>query len=176
MDNGFFPDASIMVRGASISQCGRYRYTLTRRWADKAINPVHFVMLNPSTASATVDDPTILKCIRFARTWGYDALTVVNLFAYRATKPRELLVAEDPVGPENDTILRKLKTSEDRIVVAWGAKVPFNRDLDVSHLLLGRHLYCLGFTKHGYPRHPLYVPGNTMPILFRDALGVFERA
>lgn len=145
-------------RSACISDCGRYRYWLRRSWRTGS-GVVCFVMLNPSTADAEIDDPTIRRCVSFAQAWGYSALSVRNLFALRATDPRELLKAEDPVGPLGDVELGVAKTA-DRVVVAWGAKVPFDRDRKALALLEGAPLWCLGTTKHGHPRHPLYVAGS----------------
>lgn len=86
---------------AGISECGTYRYWLCREWSP-GLDSLVWLMLNPSTADATQDDPTIRRCMGFARRWGYGGITVVNLYAYRATNPRDLLTAADPVGPEND--------------------------------------------------------------------------
>src|SRR5262249_14212908 len=92
-------------RAAVISDCGRYRYSLTRRWGDAAEPRALFVMLNPSTADAEQDDPTIRRCIGFAKAWGMGSLEVVNLYALRATDPAALLSAPDPIGPKNDTMI-----------------------------------------------------------------------
>src|SRR6185369_17379869 len=91
---------------AVISKCGKYRYSLRREWIGGA-GTVCFIMLNPSTADASVDDPTIRRCIGFAQRWGYQILEVVNLYAYRATRPRDMFAAADPVGPENEYYLCK---------------------------------------------------------------------
>lgn len=113
-------------------------------------------MLNPSTADAMVDDPTIRRCIGFSRRWGYDEMVVVNLYALRATDPAELGRAVDPFGPHNaDTIDRHLRSSE-AVIAAWGAHPWVTR---VAAPILGaqRTFHCLGRTKAGHPRHPLYV-------------------
>lgn len=125
-------------------------------------------MLNPSTAEAEIDDPTIRRCMAFAQAWGYSALSVRNLFALRATNPREILKAEDPVGPQGDTELA-VATTASRVVVAWGAKVPFDRDRKAMAMLQGVPLWCLGTTKHGHPRHPLYVAGSQPLVPFASA-------
>jgi hypothetical protein len=148
--------------GAELSPCGIYRYTLGRFWDDAA--PVAlFVMLNPSTADADVDDPTIRRCIAFARSWGCGGITVGNLYAYRATDPAELATVEDPVGPDNDYWLAELAADADFIVAAWGATshpLP-ERCSRVRDPFLNGAVHCLGRTKHGHPRHPLYVPSTT---------------
>src|SRR5690606_33929820 len=131
--------------------CGRYRYSLTRhipsllRW----VRPVTFVMLNPSTADASEDDPTIRRCISFAERIGGTELEVLNLFALRATDPKELLEAQrngvDPIGPENDEYLRRISPMS-TVIVAWGAH-PAARDRVQQVLtgpLLRRELFCLG--------------------------------
>lgn len=151
---------------AVISGCGKYRYLLTRRWGlgDRRIV---FIMLNPSTADALRDDPTIRKCIAFSKLMNASELHVVNLFAYRATKPREIL--DKPwsviVGPENDHYLEAALQSRPntQVVCAWGAHGWWcDRDADVVDMArqAGVKLYCLGLTKGGHPAHPLYLPLN----------------
>lgn len=123
-------------------------------------------MLNPSTADATKNDPTIRRCIGFAAREGCTELTVVNLFALRATNPKELNKHPDPVGPENnDHIRRQMEkhVSGGLIVAAWGANknlLTFVRADEIQAEYFG-HLMCLGTTADGMPRHPLYVPAST---------------
>ncbi len=170
-------DACGISRSAEISECGRYRWKLKRRWRlFKESIEIHghgvcsFVMLNPSTADGTQDDPTVRRCIGFASSWGYDTLVVRNLFALRATSPRELLTAENPTGGSRGDaeLLRALTGS--LTVVAWGSKVPFDRDKDALQLFKthfpGVPLFCLGVTKSGSPRHPLYVRADVQPMLW----------
>lgn len=176
MSGVLFETHNHVDRSAEISECGRYRWWLRRSWKmwDQGMPVVGkgvccFVMLNPSTADAMQDDPTIRRCIGFARSWGYDTLSVRNLFAYRATDPKELLSAHDPVGTRNDGELMAGATAH-RLVAAWGAGVPFGRDKQVL-AMFAKHwsavpIYCLGKTKHGHPRHPLYVKADTQPMLF----------
>ena len=158
----------MIVAGATISPCGKFRYRLWRRWS--VTGPaLTFVMLNPSTADGTHDDPTIRKCVGFAKLAGYSGIEVLNLFAYRATDPAELrkvgLCLADAIGPENDAGLRLAATcaaaSELPIVCAWGAHARgLNRVLDVAALLMcaGAELHALDFTADGIPRHPLMLP------------------
>ncbi|MBC8090503.1 MAG: DUF1643 domain-containing protein [Pseudonocardia sp.] len=158
-------------RGAVLSADGTYRYSLTRSWpVDEStttdpLRSVAWVMLNPSIADAQVDDPTIRRVVGFTRRLGYRRAVVVNLYAYRATKPRMLdeVVATggDPVGPDNDAMLDVVLSEAGLVVAAWGAhegtqdRVVRLRGLAAAH---GHRLHCLGRTKAGHPRHPLYLP------------------
>lgn len=152
--------------GAIVSDDGLYRYALTRTWRLDVL-PLCFVMLNPSTADALVDDRTVRRCMGFARREGAGGIRVVNLFAYRATSPAALRAwglvddaTNDPrIGPHNDRYLAALPAAE-RVVVAWGAFAAPGRIAHVVHLLALRPLYCLGVTASGAPRHPLYVRGD----------------
>ena len=96
-----------MIKQAEISPCGQYRYTLSRQW-NPAAPAVMFIMLNPSTADARQDDPTIAKCIQLAQTWGYGRLLVGNLFAWRSPRPQDLPTAPNLIGPQNDAALMRL--------------------------------------------------------------------
>jgi hypothetical protein len=126
---------------------------------------VLFVMLNPSTADASRDDPTIRRCVGFAKAWGFGALSVANLFALRSTDPSVLLSAQDPVGPDNDAMILELARKASLVVAAWGAhKVAARRAAAVQSLL--PKAVCLGLTSSGQPRHPLYAPGNAQPLAF----------
>jgi hypothetical protein len=160
-----------MERAATFSSCGRYRWTLTRRWDADLLKPcVGFVMLNPSTADASSDDPTIRRCIGFARMWEFGGLEVRNLFAFRATKWEDLKSAPNPVGRRNDATILDLLERCETIVVAWGSHgVLHDRGRRVIELLGGNELVCLGTTQAGEPRHPLYVSGHTMLIPFRES-------
>lgn len=149
---------------AVISDCGRYRYTLEREWMTGQGRCL-FLMLNPSTADARDDDPTIRRCIGFAQRWGHRTLAVGNLFAYRATDPAALSTVPPhvAVGPRNDEWLRWLAVRSALIVVAWGAHAAAGeRAREVlGDLLADREVFCLGTTASGAPRHPLYVKGDT---------------
>jgi hypothetical protein len=157
-----------MECSARFSDCGTYRYSLERIW-DEALPCACFVMLNPSTADATRDDPTIRRCISFARAWGFGGLRVLNLFAARAIRPRELFTQfEDPIGPGNDDALRSTAQCRE-VILAWGTHGSrLGRDAAVlKHFRdLGIKPKCLGLTKRGHPRHPLYVPAGSKPIQF----------
>jgi hypothetical protein len=158
------PEAPAAVwRGAVFDAGGRYRYALTRRWAAGGA-AVAFVLLNPSAADAERDDPTIRRCMGFARAWGCAALEVVNLFAWRATRPAMLRQAPDPVGLDNDAHLLRAARGAQRVVLAWGAHGDLGgRDAAVLALLerSGIRAHCLGVTLGGQPRHVLYLPRET---------------
>jgi len=159
-----------VLSSAVISECRRYRYELWRTW-DTHKGYVLFIGLNPSTADATVDDPTIRRCVGFARKWGYGALAMANLFAWRATDPKELYVADDPVGPENHVAIHGLIQNAGMVIAAWGTHGSYrNRDEEVRAMIprfnCERKLFCLGVNKNGSPKHPLYVKSSRMPYLY----------
>ncbi len=144
------------LRSAGLSCCGRYRYWLRRMW-DPALAHCVFIGLNPSTADATEDDPTLRRCLSFARDWGYGSLLLVNLFSFRATDPRALKMASDPIGPRTDLWLRRAVAETDTVIAAWGnGGLLFGRGVQVQQRLAS--LYCLDVTALGMPRHPLYCP------------------
>lgn len=149
------------LRTAVISDCGRYRYVLGRRWT--AGPTVAFICLNPSTADARTDDPTIRRIRGFAKAWGYSALVVANLYAWRATDPAELKRADDPVGPDNDSHLVRVAADCELVVAAWGVHARPERVAAVRALPGMDRLHVLGLTKGGAPRHPLYLPGGLVP-------------
>jgi hypothetical protein len=150
-----------MHKSAALSDDRKYRYLLTRRWA--AGKPAIFIMLNPSTADETVDDPTIRKCIGFASRWGCTAVHIGNLFAYRTKDPRQLKKVPDPVGPENHKYIQSLLSIAERdqlpIVAAWGAQGGLMGQ-DEAFVRMAEHIpiRALRLTKKGMPEHPLYVP------------------
>lgn len=186
--------------GAHISHCGKYRYRLWREWrghgtsetwemwTDDSGKPVLdgagvqlgdpktvvFVMLNPSTADANEDDPTIRRCVGFAKSWGYDRMEVVNLFAYRATNPKELLALghdDDPCGSNNQHHIGCAIYEAALIVCAWGAH---GGHLGQNETVLGwiqsegvdAPITALRLTAAGHPAHPLYLPANLKPVPF----------
>ena len=155
-----------MSAGARFSRDRRYRYRLWRRW-DPSRPVVAFCMLNPSTADERSNDPTIRRCIGFARDWGYGGVEIVNLFAWRSTDPRELREVHDPVGPRNDAYVAKAAERSGLVVVAWGSHVAVrSRDAEVLELLSSRaRLVALGWTRERMPRHPLYLRRDVRPIV-----------
>ena len=156
-----------LQRDATLSENERYRYTLSRLW-DDSLPIVVFVMLNPSTADARTDDPTIRRCIHFAKSWGWGGFMVVNLFAYRATKPAVLKRAENPIGVENDNHICRTLVLENvgDVVCAWGANGGhMRRDAEVLELIheCGFQPKAMGLTqKNRHPRHPLYLKNDTI--------------
>ena len=151
-----------MTRQTVFSPCRTYRYTLWREWIG-GDGYAMFVGLNPSTADETQDDPTIRRCIAFAKAWGYAGLCMTNLFAFRATDPKDMKAAADPVGPENDYHLLRLWADAGVVVAAWGANGTHRgRDAEVAKML--RPLHCLALTKDGHPGHPLYLRKTLTPV------------
>jgi hypothetical protein len=148
-----------------------YRYRLDRRWSGGE-GVCGFIMLNPSTADERLDDPTIRRCIGFAKGWGYAGLIVGNLFALRATDPAVLLAARDPVGgAANARTLVDLIDEAALILCAWGQFAGVGEHGGNAIALVrarGRLPHCLGLTKHGAPRHPLYLPASTQPVIIES--------
>lgn len=140
-------------RGAIISPCGRYRYNLWRVW-DHDLPRVLWVMLNPSTADAEMDDPTIRKCVGFARRWGFGSIEVVNLFAWRCTDPRDLPGDESANGPDRDRYWLEAAGRANLTVAGWGAHVSYGPTIGKAMSTFA-DMDCLGFTASGQPRHPL---------------------
>lgn len=158
---------------AILSKDGRYRYQLTRVWRPQA-KLVNWIMLNPSTADAREDDPTIRRCVAFAKEWGYGGIVVSNLFGLRSPDPTILKSDTDPVGPDNDQAIVDAACAASLHVAAWGAFGAFyTRHLQVRKLLtaypLRLSLKCLGHTNSKHPRHPLYVKGDTALIPLETA-------
>jgi hypothetical protein len=151
--------------GAIFSPDDRYRYALWRLWdEDKGV--LCIIGLNPSTADAVNNDPTVERCQRRARMMGYGGLRMANIFAYRATDPKRMLAAPDPVGPENDAAILQAAKDSALVVCAWGAHgAHLDRGRAVAKMLreAGVELYCLGVTDGGQPFHPLYIPYVTLP-------------
>ncbi len=155
-----------MKRQTIFSPCRNYRYVLWREW--DTVSPAYamFVGLNPSTADERSDDPTIRRCVGYAKQWGYGALCMTNLFAYRATDPKVMKAHPSPVGRDNDQWLKKAAKDAAIVVAAWGVEGEhLHRDHAVIRLL-GNELTCLGLTKRGQPAHPLYLTKNRKPIPF----------
>ena len=177
-------------QGAQISHDGKYRYLLWREWrlhpkpakwfwwknedgspcVDGANQPIGepetclFIMLNPSTADAETDDPTIRRCVGFAADWGYDRVEIVNLFAYRATSPQTLLGlkhGDDPVGERNQDIFGFAARNAHLVVCAWGSHGSYLGQDETTRGWFTREAYCLGRTLKGFPKHPLYLAAST---------------
>lgn len=151
---------------AIFSPCGRYRYMLTRTLVEDGTGYVNFILLNPSTADAEQDDPTIRRCIGFAQDWGYSSLVATNLFAYRATSPKDMKSQRDPVGPENDYHILNAHLAADQVILAWGNHGLHLRRAQAVIKQLSPLLYCLGTTRQGQPVHPLYQPRSAKPVIY----------
>lgn len=154
---------------ALFSRCERYRYVLCREWDPKARHMI-FLMLNPSTATHEILDPTVRGCLQRAIAWGYGGLTVLNLFAFRSTDPKGLLSIEDPIGPENDDVIRagarRLKLASGTLICGWGSNKAIGpRASGVLGILRqeGVTPHALAINKNGSPKHPLYVAHATRP-------------
>lgn len=151
-----------MERSASFSPDRVYRYELWRSWADPARYAM-FVGLNPSTADETEDDPTIRRCINYVKAWGFGALAMTNIFAFRATDPAVMKRAADPIGPDNDSFLRATADRAGIIVAAWGVHgIHRGRDREVRAMLPTMRV--LGLTADGHPKHPLYLRASLTPL------------
>lgn len=162
---------------AVFSQDRRYRYLLTRTW-DPELPAALWVMLNPSTADAFTEDATIRRVIGFSRAWNAGGIIVANLFGLRATDPKRMLEHRDPVGADNDRVLHQALTGGPQrphiAIAAWGVHGTHRgRDTAVTRLLAakGVQLQCLGLTRDGHPRHPLYVAAAQKPAEYRPGMG-----
>ena len=155
---------------AVYSPCEKYRYCLTRRWGEG--KSLCFIMLNPSTATEEQNDPTVERCERRARKWEYAGIDIINLFAYRATNPKDMKACDDPVGGRWNDVhtfgsIQDSKCGYKDIICGWGTHGGHNkRDQYVYDLLrdFGLPIKALEWTKHGHPKHPLYVPYSATPI------------
>ncbi|MCH9653297.1 MAG: DUF1643 domain-containing protein [Planctomycetes bacterium] len=160
---------------ALFSKCEKYRYILTRNFLNSKRphskpGVCNFIMLNPSTADAEKNDPTVARCCKYAQRWGYGALIVTNIFGYRATDPKEMKAQEDPVGKQNMKYIYKAASESDFIVCAWGTHGGYqNQGREVVEMLeeMQGRMHCLEITKHGHPKHPLYCRGDLKPATFQ---------
>lgn len=164
---------------ALYSPCERFRYLLSRRWAapgsaGAAKGQALFVMLNPSTATEMQNDPTVERCERRARAWGYGGMDVANIFAYRATDPRVMRAAPDPIGPQNDAAIAAAAREAALVLCAWGSHgAHLGRGPAVAAALsaAGHPLFHLGLTQAGAPKHPLYIGYEVTPAPFVGGRG-----
>lgn len=155
---------------ATFNKEGTHRYSLQRVMAEGP-RTVTFVGLNPSTADASQDDPTIRRCVGFAVRWGFHRLFMANLHGFRSTDPRGLARAGDPVGPDNLFIIKTLVFASDLVICAWGANPLYASAPDIARWVQTRaHARHLGLTKNGSPRHPLYLRADTAPMTFASSV------
>ena len=147
----------------------KYRYLLTRKICEKD-TICTFIMLNPSTADEIENDPTVARCVKFAKVWGYGKLNVLNIFALRSTDPGGLYTIEDPVGQDNDHHIVETVRNSDLVIAAWGVHAALNdRGKQVEDLIVPyTDIHCLSVTKDGYPGHPLYLRNDSKPVLYRE--------
>jgi hypothetical protein len=170
--------AAVTSQGDSalFSRDGCYRYVLRRDISPLLIGEsrrgkLNVIGLNPSTADQSQDDPTVRRCVGFARSWGFETLTLTNVFAWRATNPRLLEGVMDAVGPDNDQHIVEQALEATMVLAAWSGKAGA-RGLTVAANLerFGIRLWCLGLTLDGSPRHPLYMPAEAQPRRFSAAV------
>lgn len=154
-----------MIKNAVLSKDRRYRYALWRIW-DLGKPTVMFICLNPSTADESNDDPTLIRCMNFAESWGYGGVVTANLFSFRTTNPKELKKAEFPVGIHNDWWLKTLARRAGIVIAGWGNHGLYRgRSKEVAEMI--PNMYCLNKNKSGQPVHPLYQPKNLSPFRWK---------
>jgi hypothetical protein len=152
-----------LKKTAEFSECTKYRFALWRTWNDSKPY-VMFVGLNPSTANEATDDPTLTRCINYAKSWGFGGVCMANIFAYSATKPSDMKAAKDPVGSGNNEWLQRLSNEAGMVVAAWGNNGSFlGRSKQVKEL--PPNLHCLKLNNSGEPAHPLYQKPDIEPVL-----------
>lgn len=160
------PDSGLAGSSALFSPCRLYRYELWRHWRPGGI--CTFIGLNPSTADETKNDPTVRKCIAYAKRWGYGSLCMLNIFAWRATQPRDMMAAEEPIGPENNASLLRVGHQSAIVIAAWGRHGSHRgRGAEVRSMFPA--LKCLHLNSDGSPAHPLYLRGDSTPFALNDA-------
>lgn len=167
----------LTARWAAFSPCRKWRYALAIIW-DADLPPLIFFMLNPSTADAMKNDPTVTRCERRARALGFGGVVVINIFAFRATDPADMKKEADPVGPRNDewimAALRTAKITGGEVICAWGTHGHhMTRDTDCIALIFKTRMRpkILELTKHGFPKHPLYVAKAIDPVWWDEVAG-----
>lgn len=157
---------------AHFSECLTYRYHLRRTW-DRGRTVINFLMLNPSTADETKNDPTIERCCRRAKLWGHGGVWITNIFALRSTDPAALRSYLDPIGQENNQAILEAAAGSGAVICGWGNHGDFlGRGLAVLRLLegVGRGLLALDVTKTGHPSHPLYLSYDRGPMMFNGTM------
>lgn len=162
----------MIKRTAEISECGQYRWWLQRRW-EAPLNQPHrcvcFVMLNPSKADALIDDPTVRKCIGFAQRWGYNILSIRNMYCLRTPSPDVLFRHDDPVGGRRCYDELRAASTADLVVAAWGVRPPPQHVGVVRQIFADVPIYCVAKTKGGAPKHPLYAAYTDAPLPYWNA-------
>lgn len=154
-----------LVSEAAFSDCETYRYYLRRTW-DRSLSRVCFVLCNPSTATEIVNDPTITRCIGFAKAWDCGGIDIVNIFALRSTDPAALYKARDPIGEHNDEAIKEAVARCRITMVAWSNHGKLDaRGCRVAKMIapLSNTIWCFGLTGSNYPKHPLYLKSDSKP-------------
>lgn len=159
-------EVSALDAGALFSPCRRWRYMLWRRW-DERRGVCAFVCLNPSTADETKDDPTVRRCVNYAKSWGYGALWMLNAYAFRATHPQEMkMQGVGAIGVRNDEYLHAAAVNSNLVVAAWGSHIDSFREQAILRMFrrAKRPMHVLGLTLQGHPKHPLYLRADLRPM------------
>lgn len=160
---------------AAWSPCKRYRWTLWRTWTENSKpSYAQFICLNPSTATETEDDPTVRRCVQFAKDWGHEAFVMTNLFGFRSTDPEAMKADPDPVGEDCDSWLAKIATEAAIVVAAWGCHGSHLNRAEAVRVLfnsIGKPLHYLKLNADGSAQHPLYLPKTLTPKIYK-----FDRA
>ena len=152
-----------MKSSAEFSPCRKYRFTLLRTW-DETKPYAMFIGLNPSTADEIENDPTVTRCINYAKSWGYGGLCMTNIFSYRATNPEDMIAEKEPIGDGNDDWILKSAKEAGVVVAAWGDNGShLGRSKQVRKLV--PNLHCLNLNTSGEPTHPLYQKADLKPTL-----------
>ncbi|UDW83761.1 DUF1643 domain-containing protein [Pasteurella canis] len=150
-----------MNKNAIFSNCRTYRYVLWRIW-EPELPKITFIGLNPSTADESEDDPTIRRCINFAKKWGYGGIYMVNLFAYRSTDKSLIYQVPQPIGQDNDKYILQFSQQSEKVIAAWGNTGSYlSRSQQIYQMV--PNLYCLAINKTSEPKHPLYTHSNSVP-------------
>ena len=157
--------SNLIYSDAKFSKDRVYRYALWRTW-DTSLPKLLFIGLNPSTADETNDDPTMRRCIRFAKDWDYGGFIMGNIFAYRSTDPKKLNEIKEPIGKRNNYWLTRLHEEANMTIAAWGNHGKYLKRGNEVVILLDK-LYCLKITKEGFPSHPLYLSSKLKPIKYK---------
>lgn len=155
---------------AIYTDCEQYRFILTRKWSKTGQRHIAFIGLNPSTATEYQNDPTVARCINYAKAWGYDSMTMLNAFGYRSTDPKGLKSVADPNGKGNDRYILKECRTADFILLCWGTHAALNNrseELLKKLRTLDKPLHCLKLTQAGLPSHPLYLRKDLKPIIYK---------
>jgi hypothetical protein len=154
-----------MEKSAIFSEDRKYRYVLQRTWGKNKDNYCMFICLNPSVADEFIDDNTVRRCINYSKNWGFDSLTMANIFAWRETKSELMLLEKEPIGYENDKYLLEYAKNASIVIAAWGNRGKhLNRGEYVKNMI--PNLYCLKISKGGNPWHPLYLRKYLKPIKY----------